>query len=220
MRKQIRWISAFAAAVAAVVAIVVVTSSAVGTDDPGGELTVFKTGTPTTLSSGLLDNLRSSGIDVAANDAVSVQAPDGGGDLWILAQNADDVCLVRRGDGGDPITCGTTTALRHGAVIGFTPDEAAAASFGLPERLGDGPTGKLVKPDDAPAKLAGSVTFQGIAANDVTDAAAVTADGRVLAHDAVENNLFALPNVPLGEATDIRLTHTSGQDTLQPLSLK
>lgn len=214
MSKRFRWITALVTAVAAVV----VTASALGTDDPAGELTVFEAGTPTNLDSGLIESLRSSGI--AANDAVSVQAPDDSGDRWIVAQGSSNVCLVRRADDGDPIICGTTTILRRGAVVGFTPDETAAASLGLPEKIDPSePAGTISKPAQSP-KASGSVSLYGIAANDVTSAAAVTADGRVLARSAVESNLFFLPDVAMDQVVSIRLGHASGQDTLQPVGFR
>lgn len=217
MRKR-TLVSILTAAMAASVASVVIVSSAVGTDDPA-QLNVLKNGTPTTISSSVVATLRSQGVDAATSDtAVSVQAPDGSANHWTVAQDANDVCVVRTVSGGSALNCGTNTVLRTGAIVSFTPDAAASASLGLPDTLTE-----ATKPGPHPAQapqLAGSATFQGIAANDVTDVAAVAGDGSVLAHAAVQNNLFALPGVPLGKVANIRLTHTSGQDTLQPLGTK
>ncbi|MDO8212836.1 hypothetical protein [Conexibacter sp. CPCC 206217] len=204
-----------AAALAAVVAIVVVTSSAVGTDDAGSELAVLDTGTPTTLSAGLLATLRTSGVEVAADDAVTVPAPDGVGAPWTIVQSTDGVCLVRRSEGGDPVNCGTTALLRRGAILGFTPDEEAAASLGLPDKL-DADTRPGTIQSTGKREAAGRVSYNAIAANDVTAAAAVTADGRALASTKVENNVFVLADVPYAEVAGIRLSHAEGEDTVLP----
>jgi len=228
MHKRIRWISPLGAAVAAaIVGIVIITSSAAGTDDPGSRLNVFKTGTSTTPSASVIASLTQIGTDATDVQAVTVPALDGSATPWTVAQSTEGVCLVQSGeDGSTKTNCGTTAALSRGATVGFTPDEVGAAALGVPRQLPDSvlkdlkagrqPSPAHMAEAQTAAPRAGNASFYGVAANDVADVAAVSSNGKVLGHDSVENNVYYIPDLQLSGIANIRLTHTSGEQTLEP----
>ena len=210
MRRRIGWISSLTVVglAAAVIGIVVATSSA--GSDPASGLNAFEHGTPAKIDSGLVEHLRSQDVDISGNDAVAVKPVDGDSS-WTLAEGADDVCLVRSADGANVVSCGPKTNLRRGAIVSFTPNEQAAESLGIPKKFEANTVARA-----KPSTPTGSATFQGVAANDVTEAAAVTADGKVLRSSKVVDNVFVLADVPFAEVANIRLTRENGETSVQP----
>lgn len=197
-------------------AVVAIAGSAGGTDDPGGELNVFRASRQAVVSADTLQALRTSGVDVGLSGAATtVAAPSGDGE-WTVAQDADTACLVVPGDVSDVVSCGATTQLRRGGTIGFVPDEQAAASLGLPDNAMPASDGgsRHSAADQAPA---GTVTFRGLTANEVVAAAAVTADGKVLVSADVADNVYELRDVPFDEVSAVRFTLADGATTAVPL---
>lgn len=203
-----RWITALAVALVAAVSIVVVSA---GGAAPSATVSALSNGAPASIDKNAQAALEDAGFAVKDADAVSVPAPSGEGS-WVLVPGTDGgACLVVP-DGA--AACGSDALLAKSGVINATPDAAASAALGLPDRLDPSEMKAGVVPHGATDAPQGAVTVRGLVSDDVTAAAAVASAGELVGKVAtVTNNVFELDGVPLEQAVSVQLTHADGSSS-------